>query len=160
MAGQGVRLVIGGFGPLEKEVECQTQNRPNVTFRHWLPYQEMLTEEAGFDLFLHMTDPANESQKWVSPNKLFEAMAFGKPIIVGTETLAAQRVAAFGNGVAVTYGDKQELQNAILKFKNNPELAREMGAKGQEEFQLNWRPEFMEKRLLDAYQQLLLHHKK
>jgi glycosyltransferase involved in cell wall biosynthesis len=158
MAGQGIRLIIGGFGPLEKEVEAQAKNRSNVTFRHWLPYQEMLAEEAGFDLFLHMTDPSNESQKWVSPNKLFEAMAFGKPIIVGTKTLAAQRVAVFGNGVAVTYDNKQELQEAILRFKNDPGLAREMGKKGREEFLHNWRPEFMEKRLLDAYNQLLSHH--
>ena len=34
-------------------------------------------------------------------------MAFGKPIIVGKETLAARRVEAFGNGVAVTYGSKE-----------------------------------------------------
>jgi glycosyltransferase involved in cell wall biosynthesis len=99
---QGIRLVIGGFGPLEKEVESYAENRSNVSFRHWLPYQEMLKEESEFDLFFHITDPNSESQKWVSPNKLFEAMAFGKPIIVGEGTLAASRVKSFGNGLAVT----------------------------------------------------------
>ena len=97
MAEQGVRLVIGGFGPLgrarwkPRPVACQT------FLSNWLPYQQMLAEEAGFDLFLHMTDPTNESQKWVSPNKLFEAMAFGKPIIVGTGTLTSRRVETFKN---------------------------------------------------------------
>jgi glycosyltransferase involved in cell wall biosynthesis len=149
---EGVRLVIGSFGPLEKQVESHAEIWPNVTFRKWVPsYEKMLEEESSFDLFFHITDPTNESQKWVSPNKLFEAMAFSKPIIVSKDTLAARRVEAFGNGVAVTYGSKIELQDAILRFKNDPDLAREMGERGREEFQRNWRPEFMEKRLLDAY---------
>jgi len=155
LATAGVRLVIGGFGPLEKQVEIQSDIWPNVSFRSWLPYGKMLEEEASFDLFFHITDPANESQKWVSPNKLFEAMAFGKPIIVGRDTLAARRVASFGNGVAVCYGSKNELQDAILQFRNNPELTRKTGALGREEFQRNWRPEIMERRLLDAYADVL-----
>ena len=148
---QGVRLVIGGFGPLEKEIAARAARWPNVTFLAWLPYETMLEEEAGFDLFFHITDPANEAQRWVSPNKLFEAMAFGKPILVGRETLAARRVEAFGNGVAVRYGSKQELQKAILRLKDNPALARAMGEKGRAEFTRNWRPELMEERLLAAY---------
>lgn len=153
---RGVRLVIGSFGPLENEIESHADRWPNVTFRKWIPsYEKMLEEESTFDLFFHITDPANESQKWVSPNKLFEAMAFGKPIIVGKGTLAARRVEAFGNGVAVTYGSRKELQEAILRFKGNVELARGMGEKGRAEFQRNWRPGVMEKRLLEAYSEIV-----
>jgi len=152
---KGVRLVIGGFGPLETLIEAHAENCANVSYKKWLPYEKLLEEESNFDLFFHITDPTNESQKWVSPNKLFEAMAFGKPIIVGKETLAARRVEAFGNGVAVNYGSRKELQEVILRFKKDPELGREMGEKGREQFQRNWRPEIMEKRLLDAYGKVL-----
>jgi glycosyltransferase involved in cell wall biosynthesis len=152
---QGVRLVIGGFGPLEQEVATRADPWPNVTFRPWLPYETMLEEESTFDLFFHITDPANEAQKWVSPNKLFEAMAFGKPIIVGRETLAARRVEAFGNGLAVSYGSKEELKEAILRLQADPALARAMGETGRAEFARNWRPELIEERLLAAYAPLL-----
>lgn len=152
LASQGVRLIIGSFGPLENEIEMATRNWPNITFRQWVPsYEMMLEEEATFDLFFHITDPASEAQKWVSPNKLFEAMAFAKPIIVGKQTLAARRVELFGNGVAVSYGSRQELQEAILRFRNDPALGRQMGEKGRVEFQHRWRPELMEERLLEAY---------
>lgn len=154
---QGVRLVIGSFGPLENEIETATRKWPNVTFRNWVPsYEMMLEEESTFDLFFHITDPASEAQKWISPNKLFEAMAFAKPIIVGKDTLAARRVELFGNGLAVGYGSKQELQEAILRFRDEPDLARQMGGKGQEEFQRSWRPELMEERLLNAYRKAVL----
>ena len=153
---QGVRLVIGSFGPLEKEIEALASRWSNVTYRKWIPsYQQMLAEESTFDLFFHITDPASEAQKWISPNKLFEAMAFAKPIIVGRDTLAARRVEKFGNGVAVNYGSKQELQEAILGFRENPDLAREMGEKGRAEFDCGWRPELMEERLLEAYAEVL-----
>lgn len=153
---QGVRLVIGSFGPLEAQVERNAAILPNVTFRRWVhSYEKMLEEEAAFDLFFHITDPASESQKWVSPNKLFEAMAFGKPIIVGRDTLAARRVEAFGNGVAINYGSKQEMKDAILRFLQCPDMARKMGEKGLKEFERNWHPDVMKKRLLDAYGQIL-----
>ena len=152
LAGEGVRLVIGSFGPLEQLIAERTAQWPNVVFRKWIPsYEKMLEEESTFDLFFHITDPNSESQKWVSPNKLFESMAFGKPIIVADGTLAARRVAAFGNGVAVPYGRKNELQTAILRLKNEPGLARGMGRKGRNEFQRNWQPEMIETRLLEAY---------
>jgi len=153
----GIHLTIGSFGPLENRIEASARNWSNVTFRKWIPsYEMMLEEEATFDLFFHITDPANESQKWVSPNKLFEAMAFGKPIIVGNDTLAARRVELFGNGVAVAYGNKQALQEALLQLKNDANLSRQMGEKGRVEFQRNWRPEIMEERLLDAYRSAVI----
>jgi glycosyltransferase involved in cell wall biosynthesis len=151
----GVRLVIGSFGPLETQIENYTEKWSNVIFMKWLPYEKLLEEDSSFDLFFHITDPNNESQKWVSPNKLFEAMAFGKPIIVGKGTLAAKRIEAIGNGIAVSYGSKDELQEAILRFKNDPDLGRMMGEKGREEFERNWRPEIMERRLLEAYGHLV-----
>jgi len=155
LAGKGVHLVIGSFGPLESQIETLCQKYDNVTFKHWLPYEMMLLEEKAFDLFIHITDPASESQKWVSPNKLFEAMAFGKPILVGKHTLAAQRVEVFQNGIAVDYGSHTALTEAILHLKNNPNLAMDMGENGQREFQRAWRMDMMEKRLLEHYERLL-----
>jgi glycosyltransferase involved in cell wall biosynthesis len=47
------------------------------------------------------------------------------------------------------------LQEAILRFRNDPDLARQMGEKGRAEFQRHWRPEIMKKRLLDAYLEIV-----
>ncbi len=150
----GVKLIIGGFGPLADVVGESARNYPNVTYRSWVPFDQLFELESGFDLFVYVTDRDNEAHRWVSPTKLFTSMAFGRPIIVGEGTLSARRISAVGNGVAVPYGSKEELIKAILMFKENPAIAKEMGARGRDEFERNWRPEIMAKRLLEAYMRL------
>jgi glycosyltransferase involved in cell wall biosynthesis len=155
---QGVRLIIGGFGPLEEMIVSMSQNHSNIAFTSWVPYRQLLEMESSFDLFIQVLDPDDEKVYWgsASPNKLYESMAFGKPIIVGKGTLTEKKIAAFGNGVAVTYGSIKELQDAILLFKNDPDLAREMGEKGRAEFQRNFRPDIMENRLTAMYKSLIV----
>lgn len=151
---EGVKLIVGGFGPLAEVIREHAERCDNVVYVPWIPYEKVLELERGFDLFVCVMDSNSESYKWVSPNKLFESMAFGSPIIVGEGTLAANRVDAVGNGVAVPYGSKVDLKKAILMFKEDPSVAREMGARGKAEFERNWRPEIMAGRLLDAYRDI------
>jgi len=155
LEGERVRLTIGGFGPLERVIETKAKEYKNVSYIGWVPYADVLKVEDAFDVFVHTTDPKNESQKWVSPNKLFESMALGKPIIVSSGTLTAQRVSMIGNGVAIEYGSKSALRESILMLKNDAEFARQLGRRGKEEFHRAWTYEIMEKRLLDAYQDVV-----
>lgn len=154
LADKGVIMVIGGFGPVKHEVKTYAERYGNVNYLGFVPYTKVMDIERTFDLFVYMSDVENECQRWVSPNKLFESMALGKPIIVSEGTLVADRVSAIGNGIAIKYSSKEELQKAILRFKNTPQLIKEMGEKGKSEFEKNWRPEIMEKRLLEAYMKL------
>jgi glycosyltransferase involved in cell wall biosynthesis len=151
LADQGVRLVIGGYGHLERAVAERARHYHNVSYTGWIPYPEVLRLESSFDVFVYTIDPKRESQRWASPNKLFESMALGRPMIVAKGTLAAERVSAIGNGVMVNYGSKDELQSAIMQLKNDVTRVQEMGEKGRREFTSNWSWEIMEKRLLDAY---------
>jgi glycosyltransferase involved in cell wall biosynthesis len=151
---EGVTLVIGGFGKLENEIREQAERFENVTFIPWVPYERLLELESGFDVLAIVYDKDDAAHRWASPNKFFEGMALGKPVIVGEGTIAEQRMMAADNGVAVPYGCKEELKQAILLFKKDPQLVRDMGAKGKTEFERNWRPELMEKRLLEAYAHL------
>ncbi len=150
----GVTMVIGGFGPIEHSVEERSMKYRNIRFIGEVPNREVMRIEGTFALFVYICDPENEGHKWVSPNKLFESMALKKPIIVAKGTLVAKRVDSIGNGLSVQYGSKDELKKAILRLKNNPQLIREMGEKGKNEFEENWRPEIMEERLKECYTKL------
>lgn len=158
LANDAVTMVIGGFGPIEQDVKERSMKYRNIRFIGEIPMAtenlEVIRIEATFDLFVYVCDPENEGHRWVSPNKLFESMSLGKPIIVAEGTLAARRVEAIGNGLTVRYGSKEELKRAIMLFRNDARITREKGEAGRREFENNWSPELMEKRLRDCYYEL------
>lgn len=158
LANNGVTMIIGGYGPIEQEVKTRSEKYSNIRFIGEVPQsflnQEVMKIESTFDVFVYTCTPENEGHRWVSPNKMFESMALKKPIIVAKGTLVAQRVESFGNGLAVQYGSKDELKAAVLLLKNDPQLRREMGEKGNNEYKENWRPEIMEERLRECYVKL------
>ena len=86
MAGEGVRLVLGGFGPLEDELRSRATSTDNVSFLGWVPDDELIRTLGAFDVFVQIEDPAHPAYRWVSPNKVFESMALGRPIIVAEGT--------------------------------------------------------------------------
>ena len=55
---------------------------PNVTFLGWVPDDELMSTMGGFDVFVQIEDPDHPAYRWVSPNKVFESMALGRPIVV------------------------------------------------------------------------------
>jgi len=151
LAEKDVVLIIGGFGPLEENIRMLTERYGNVHFAPWMPYEEVLEREWNFDVMVHITDNRHEGQKWVSPNKLFESMALGKPIIVGEGTVSAAHVDRVKNGLTVPSGDKESLKEAIIQLHDDAGLRNMMGKRGKEEFLRAWHPAIMEQRLLDIY---------
>ncbi len=153
--GKDIELIIGGFGPLEENVNSLCSRYKNVKFIGFVPYRKLLELEQGFDVLIHITDPENPGQKWVSPNKLFESMALAKPLLAGLGTIAGARVTSAGNGITVPYGSKKDVQKSLLMLKENPDMAHEMGRRGRQEYDRKWKPEIMRERLLRAYHTLL-----
>ena len=151
---EGVTLVVGGFGKLETKVQEQSERFENVTFIPWVTYERLLELESGFDVLAIVYDKNDAAHRWASPNKFFEGMALGKPVIVGEGTIAEQRMMTLGNGLAVPYGSKEELIQAILHLKQHPEQARQMGERGTDLFLREYNLDVMSDRLLKAYGKL------
>jgi glycosyltransferase involved in cell wall biosynthesis len=74
------------------------------------------------------------------PNKIFEAMACGKPVIVSKHSMAANTVAKHNCGISVEYGDKEETYMAMKRL-TDPILRDEIGNNGRIAYQLlySWR---------------------
>lgn len=149
-----VRLRIGGFGPIRDRLAAAAADHPNVEFLDWVPDSEFAAVQGSFDCFVQVEDPDHPAYRWVSPNKLFEAMAFGRPIVVAEGTLSADRVAETGHGLAVGYGDPDALAAALRTLRDNPDIAAQLGEKGRADFERRWRPAIIGDRLLAAYDRL------
>lgn len=78
------------------------------------------------------------------PNRLFEYMAAGLPVIV--PKYAAEIVAIVESeqcGLAIDFEDSSEVERAILQLWRNPDESRQMGLRGRLAFELrhNWENE-------------------
>lgn len=151
LAGQGVRLVVGGFGPLEPDLRTRAASYANVSFLGWVPDDEVMETMGAFDVFVQIEDPRHPAYRWVSPNKLFESMALGRPIIVASGTLAAARVEQTGHGLPVAFGDPDDLRRALVDLRDGVVDRRALGAAGRRCFVEQWAPARITRRVLDAY---------
>jgi glycosyltransferase involved in cell wall biosynthesis len=89
------------------------------------------------------------------PNKMFEYMSAGVPIIVSDFPLWREIVDGAGCGICVDPGNPEEIAEAIDRLVLDSEAARRMGESGRRAIieRYNWPAE--EKKLLGAYSKLL-----
>lgn len=66
----------------------------------------------------------------VLPSKIFEAAAMEKPIILGVRGFAANVIKQANAGIAIEPENPQQLLNALLKLRDDTQLAQSLGKAG------------------------------
>jgi len=69
--------------------------------------------------------------KTTHPNKVFDYMAAGKPVLLAIDGVIKEVVESARAGIIIPPGDSQSLAKAVLTLKEDREGAREMGCAGQ-----------------------------
>jgi glycosyltransferase involved in cell wall biosynthesis len=150
---EDVNLVIGGFIDDEKFFNEMIKPNKKVRFIGWLPsYHDVLEKTMNADILFRFSDPAHPSNKYASPNKLFEAMMCGKPIIVSDRSNMADIVRKTHCGCVVPYGDVPALIRTVKKLRDDAEFRHNLGKNGREAYETMYNWTIMEQRVLDAYQ--------
>ena len=152
---EGVRLILAGAVHDEAFLKNSVLTSARIQYLGWLPsYEDVIKRTSEADVLFRLSDPGIPKTRYESPNKLFEAMMCGKPIIVSDGSSMADIVRKENCGLVVPYGDVGAIKLAILKLKNNPELREELGRNGRRAYEDRYSWQIMEQRLLDAYRQL------
>jgi glycosyltransferase involved in cell wall biosynthesis len=145
------RLVVIGAGRDEGRFRAEA-NRAGVTgcveFRGWLEYPEALAELARCDVGLvphHVT----ESWQTTIPNKLFDYMSLGKPVIVSNARPAERIVREERCGIVYRDRDVAALADAIVAMGDADRRAA-CGQRGREAIVRRYNWEIDEQRLLGA----------
>lgn len=102
----------------------------NVLFLPPVPKTEMAAALAGSDACVAILKPIDE-YKTTYPNKVFDYMAAGRPVVLAIDGVIRDVVVAADCGVTPTPGDAQSLADAIASLEANRDRAVTMGINGR-----------------------------
>lgn len=156
---ENVQLIIKGYCGEKNYINkllALTNDMKNVSMDlSGVLYDEIIQNTLDADLTLALYDPGIPNNVYASPNKLFEAMASGIPIIVNENTSMANIVQKENCGVVIPYGDKESLIGAISCLKDNEGLRKRLGYNGRKAYENKYNWKIMENRLNSIYHQVL-----
>jgi glycosyltransferase involved in cell wall biosynthesis len=78
-----VNLIIGGRGVLRSFVEQAALANPRIVYVDFVSADKIADYTCAADVVYYGFDPNNPNAKYSAPNKLFEALSAGRPLITG-----------------------------------------------------------------------------
>lgn len=127
-----VKIVLLGDGKEKHHLMDTAQDKglTNILFIPPIPKSQMKEALAAADVCLAILKPV-EMYKTTYPNKIFDYMAAGRPILLAIDGVIREVVEKAEAGIAVPPGDPDAMANAIRKLLTNPEKCRKMGMNGR-----------------------------
>lgn len=116
-----VNFIVGGFGQLEKDFAAANQ-LPNFNFRGRVAYDEALKIMSSSDLIYAMYERVNPNHILAAPNKYYEGLALGRPIITTEGTLVGDKVEKYDTGYCID--EKYECLYNLVKGLNRDEIIK------------------------------------
>jgi len=150
---EGVKLFMGGYGPLEDELvklaaECGAGDK--VLFGGEIDPADVPYYDAAADLLFAMYRGTDPNNILTIPNKLFESIAAGKPIMVSDLGEKSKLVKEEGSGVVVDPEDVGAIAEAIGALRDDRELyAGMVSAAKSAQSRYSWSR--MAERLVESY---------
>jgi glycosyltransferase involved in cell wall biosynthesis len=124
-------VLVGDGKDKPKLVARATQmNLPNVLFLPPLPKTAIPQALAAADACIAILKPI-ALYKTVYPNKVFDYMAAGRPVILAIDGVIRQVIDQAQAGLPVPPGNAQALASAIRRLYEDRNLGRAMGANGR-----------------------------
>jgi glycosyltransferase involved in cell wall biosynthesis len=128
----GIRIVLVGDG--KEKVGLQTranlEGLTNILFLPSVGKQEIPNVIAASDACIAILKPL-DLYKTTYPNKVFDTMAAGKPVLLVIDGVIRQVVEGAQAGIYCAPGDPDALAEAILLLERDRMAARRMGENGR-----------------------------
>ena len=134
-----VRIVLLGDGKEKPHLmeTAREKGLENVVFIPPVPKTEMKDALAAADVCLAILKPI-EMYKTTYPNKVFDYMAAGRPVLLAIDGVIRQVIEEADAGIAVPPGDPDALAIAIRELLTNPGKCRKMGMNGRDAIETNY----------------------
>jgi glycosyltransferase involved in cell wall biosynthesis len=140
LEGQGIHLVFMGYGPLQDLVDEAAKRFAHVHVHPAVAYEEVLDHTLSADVGLVSVKPTCLSYLYCLPNKLFEYILAGVPVLSNDLPDCRDLMESFGVGCTVEQDDAEGWRAALLELKNAGTDQFEAGLKRAAQ-ELSWESE-------------------
>jgi glycosyltransferase involved in cell wall biosynthesis len=121
-----VTLHIAGAGALEPHVRAWAAEMPNVEFHGAMPHEKGLDLLASCDVIAGLYYQDVPNHRYAAPNKYYEHLLLGKPLLTSLGTPPGQKVTTDDSGWAVEDG-AEPIRAALVEALERPELLERKG---------------------------------
>jgi len=147
----GVRLIVAGE-ILDRELFHKVSNTPNTSYCGLLRYAKILSLERSSHAIIALYDLEITLNRFAVPNKLFESMMCGIPII----TNICQKIVRETNcGLIAEYNNPAQLRSCIIALRDYYTLRETLGNNGIIAFHNKYNWKIMEDRLYAVYNKII-----
>ncbi|MCF7839996.1 MAG: glycosyltransferase [Candidatus Marinimicrobia bacterium] len=134
-----IQFTLIGKGQLHQEIEAQITalGLKNVDLIDWVPYEELSRVMSESDLILGIFGDS-EKAKRVIPNKVYQALAVGKPVLT-MDSVASRELLVRDENAFLVENTPEAMAEMIRYLKEHKEKCNAVGAAGYQLFmeQLN-----------------------
>lgn len=146
-------LYIGGFGEYADYFSQLSIKYTNIHYYGKIPYDKTIELESKCDIMIANYDPSVPNHVFAAPNKFYEALYLGKPLVMTKGTGMSNIVTEDDLGVTIEYskdGLEAGLRCLVERKKEWALMKERMNKKYRNEYSWNE----MKKRLVNAYRML------
>ena len=142
---------IGGLGAnMETYFEDMSKKYDNIFYYGRIPYDKTIALERECDVMCAVYDPSVPNHYYAAPNKFYEALSLGKPLLMARNTGMASVVEEYGIGEVIDY-NVESLNKAIDSFIENQSSREEILKKETELYREKYSWQKMESVIKNIY---------
>lgn len=133
---ENVKFKILGDGPTHKNCLALAAklNINNIQFLPWVPYKDLPDFIAGCDIYLGGPFGDNTKAGLVIPNKVYEAIACQKAVLVGNSPAIREIFHDKKDSLFVKRNNALDLAQKIIFLKRNPDFRNKIAVEGHKLF--------------------------
>lgn len=111
-----LELNIAGFGIMSKLVQEYSDKCSNIHFYGTVPYEKGIQIMANSDIIIAIYEKTVLNNVYAAPNKYYEGLYLGKPILTTQGTLVGNHTQKYETGFVI--GENQEEMDSFFKQEN------------------------------------------
>lgn len=147
---------IGGYGAnMEEFFSSMSEKNKNIIYYGKVPYQRTLEIERGADILPIIYNPSLNENVYAAPNKFYEALALGKPMIMAKRTGMSSVLEKYDLGETIEY-NSESFEKAIERLIARKGEWAEIEKREQALYESTYSWNEMEKRIHRLYDEVEL----